>query len=93
MNETKRISEAEKWTMLIQEFRSSGKSHRVWSGENGVKRSTLHEQCRRARCQAVCNWAEELAFLLFARRSAGERNHLQHNRNGEGVWTESAELS
>ena len=41
MNETKRISEAENWTLLIQEFRNSGKSQRVWCGENGVKRSAL----------------------------------------------------
>ena len=48
MNETKRISEAENWTMLVQEFRSSGKSQRVWCGENGVKRSTLRYWLERA---------------------------------------------
>lgn len=35
------MSEAEKQTELVREFRESGKSQRVWCAENGVKRSTL----------------------------------------------------
>ena len=41
MNEAKRTSEAENWTARVREFSASGKSQRVWCGENGVKRSTL----------------------------------------------------
>lgn len=35
------MNEAEKWAAIIKEFRASGKSQRVWSEENGIKRSTL----------------------------------------------------
>lgn len=35
------MSEAKKWAELVQEFKESGKSQRVWSAENGIKRSTL----------------------------------------------------
>lgn len=32
---------SEKWRILIQNFRNSGKSQRVWCTEKGIKRSTL----------------------------------------------------
>lgn len=35
------MSEEEKWSVLIQEFKESGRSQRVWSSEKGIKRSTL----------------------------------------------------
>lgn len=35
------MSDEEKWAVLVQEFRSSRKSQRVWCTENGIKRSTL----------------------------------------------------
>lgn len=35
------MSEAEKWTEVIQKFKESGKSQRVFSVENGIKRSSL----------------------------------------------------
>lgn len=35
------MSETEKWTELMKEFRGSGKSQRVWCAEKGIKRSTL----------------------------------------------------
>ncbi len=35
------MNETEKWAARIKEFRASGKSQRVWSKENGIKRSTL----------------------------------------------------
>ena len=31
----------EKWQKLIKDFKTSGKSQRVWCREHGVKRSTL----------------------------------------------------
>ena len=31
----------EKWQNLIEDFKASGKSQRVWCREQGVKRSTL----------------------------------------------------
>ncbi len=35
------MSEEEKWAVMVQEFKKSGKSQRVWSSEKGIKRSTL----------------------------------------------------
>ena len=35
------MSEDEKWTVLVKDFKRSGKSQRVWSSEKGIKRSTL----------------------------------------------------
>jgi len=35
------MSESEKWAERVKEFRESGKSQRVWSAEQGIKRSTL----------------------------------------------------
>lgn len=35
------MSEREKWTAKVKEFRASGKSQRVWSKEKGINRSTL----------------------------------------------------
>lgn len=32
---------AEKWTSLVQKFRASGKSQRVWCSEQGIKRGSL----------------------------------------------------
>ncbi len=34
-------TEQEKWAEIVEEYRSSGKSQRVWSKESGIKRSTL----------------------------------------------------
>lgn len=31
----------EKWKKLIEDFKTGGKSQRVWCRENGIKRSTL----------------------------------------------------
>ena len=31
----------EKWQNLIEDFKASGKSQRVWCRERGIKRSTL----------------------------------------------------
>ena len=31
----------EKWQNLIEDFKTSGKSQRVWCRERGIKRSTL----------------------------------------------------
>ena len=47
------MSEDEKWAVMVQEFKESRKSQRVWSSEKGIKRSTLRywleriEQCIR----------------------------------------------
>lgn len=35
------MSEDEKWAVMVQEFKESRKSQRVWSSEKGIKRSTL----------------------------------------------------
>lgn len=35
------MSEAEKWEVMVQEFKESGTSQRLWSAEKGIKRSTL----------------------------------------------------
>ena len=35
------MSESEKWAERVKEYRESGKSQRVWSAEQGIKRSTL----------------------------------------------------
>ena len=35
------MSEEEKWTVLVKDFKWSEKSQRVWSSEKGIKRSTL----------------------------------------------------
>lgn len=35
------MSESEKWAERVKEFHESGKSQRVWSAEQGIKRSTL----------------------------------------------------
>ena len=35
------MSESEKWAERVKEFRESGKSQRVWSAKQGIKRSTL----------------------------------------------------
>lgn len=35
------MNETEKWAARVKEFRTSGKSQRVWSRENCVNRSTL----------------------------------------------------
>jgi fructose-1,6-bisphosphatase/sedoheptulose 1,7-bisphosphatase-like protein len=35
------MSEAEKWSERVQEFKESGKSQRVWCAEKGIKRSSL----------------------------------------------------
>ena len=35
------MREAEKWAVLVQEFKESGKSQRIFSAEKGIKRSTL----------------------------------------------------
>ena len=32
---------AEKWAVIVTEFRASGKSQRVWCSEQGIKRSSL----------------------------------------------------
>jgi len=37
----KRMNKAEKWAVMVQEFKGSGKSQRVWSAERGIKRSSL----------------------------------------------------
>jgi len=37
----KRMSKAEKWAEMVQKFKGSGKSQRVWSAERGIKRSSL----------------------------------------------------
>ena len=35
------MSEEEKWAVMVQEFKESRKSQRVWSSEKGIKRSAL----------------------------------------------------
>lgn len=35
------MSETTKQTEMVQEFKNSGKSQRIWCAENGIKRSTL----------------------------------------------------
>ena len=35
------MSGSEKWAERVKEYRESGKSQRVWSAEQGIKRSTL----------------------------------------------------
>ena len=35
------MNEAERWTELIEEFKKSGKSQRVWCSEKEIKRSSL----------------------------------------------------
>ncbi len=35
------MSKAEKWAEMVQKFKGSGKSQRVWSAERGIKRSSL----------------------------------------------------
>lgn len=35
------MTETEKWADRVKEFKRSGKSQRVWSAEQGIKRSTL----------------------------------------------------
>ena len=35
------MSEEEKWNRLIESFKHSGKSQRVWCREQSIKRSTL----------------------------------------------------
>ena len=37
----------EKWQNLIEDFKTSGKSQRVWCREQGIKRSTLRYWLRR----------------------------------------------
>lgn len=37
----------EKWQNLIEDFKASGKSQRVWCREQGIKRSTLRYWLRR----------------------------------------------
>ena len=37
----KRMNKAEKWAEMVQKFKGSGKSQRVWSAERGIKRSSL----------------------------------------------------
>ncbi len=41
------MNETEKWAARVKEFRASGKSQRVWSRENCVKRSTLRYWIKR----------------------------------------------
>lgn len=41
------MSKADKWTALVKEYRTSGKSQRVWCADNGVKRSTLRYRIER----------------------------------------------
>ncbi len=35
------MSKSEKWAERVKAFHESGKSQRVWSAEQGIKRSTL----------------------------------------------------
>jgi len=41
------MSKSEKWAERVKEFRKSGKSQRVWSAEQGIKRSTLRYWLKR----------------------------------------------
>lgn len=41
------MSETEKWAVRVKEFRESGKSQRVWSAEQGIKRSALRYWLKR----------------------------------------------
>lgn len=64
------MSETEKWAVRVKEFRESGKSQRVWSAEQGIKRSTLRYWLKRT---------EELsegAEVRFAELVIGGGDHV-----------------
>ena len=52
-------SEQEKWAEIIEEYRGSGKSQRVWSKEQGITRSTLRYWLERTE---EISYGTEVAF-------------------------------
>ena len=62
----------EKWQNLIEDFKTSGKSQRVWCRERGIKRSTLRYWLERT------NELSEGIEIRFARVVTGGEQHDRH---------------
>ena len=62
----------EKWINLIEDFKTSGKSQRVWCREQGIKRSTLRYWLSRT------GELSEGKEVGFARVLVGGEQHDRH---------------
>ncbi|MBO5448653.1 MAG: hypothetical protein J5994_04935 [Ruminococcus sp.] len=66
------MSESEKWAERVKEFRESGKSQRVWSAEQGIKRSTLRYWLERTE---ELSEGTEIRFAELV-RGGGDGDHV-----------------